>query len=940
MLRVKLTRFFSLFLFVLVSAPLMAQSVKLSGKVINDKNEPLPGATVVVTGVSGSYIADIEGRFTITLNPGKYTLSVTSVGFVTKEISDVEVGQNLDNAITIVLERQVKTGENVIVRSTRKQESTAALLTFQRSNPALSSGLAADFIRRTPDKNTGEVLKRVSGASIQDNRFVVIRGLSDRYNAAIINNAQLPSTEPDKKAFSFDVFPATLVDNIIINKTATPELTGEFAGGVVQINTKDVPTKNTLTLGITIGFNTQSAFKDFVSNERNKTDWMGFDDGTRSIPGGFPNSAQAYRVLGANPTGFNQQLALSRLFNNDVYKRRTTTAAPNQTYSLTWGNAVKFKKGGTFGSVISLIYRNSMLVYNVERELHQDDGSLLVRLDDRQNRYGVNVGAIANFTYVKGKHKVSFKNLFNQLFEDNFYTRTGFSVDRVQDIEFSSSVLNQRSLYTAQLEGEHRLTNSGVKLTWNGNIGYNWKIQPDLRTQSYFRSQGSVDPFEMNDDDTRRFDSKLKDYSYGAVGSLEIPFKMGGNPQKFKAGGSTLIRIRDFRSRIFRYIPASVAQFDNSKLQLPYDQIFVPANISNNGFIIEDFTNNQDKYFGVSIVNGMYGQFDNKFGESVRLVWGVRVENFQQFMTTKDVTAKRIVVDNEKWDVLPSFNLTISPDKKQNIRVSGSRTVSRPEFREIAPFSFFDYEVNYAVNGNPDLQRGTILNGDIRYEFYPKGGEGISIGGFYKFFNDPIELRLNPSSVLDRRNYTYQNADEAVAVGGEIEIRKGLEFINESLETFNLFANLTYIYSKVTLASTSGSGAAATSNRPLQGQSPYLINLGLQYNSKNENWSGSLLYNRIGQRLALVGINDLGFPDVYERPRDQVDLQLTRKILKNRGEIKLTWADMLNPAYYFYENVDSKKAFNSGTDRLFNSYKPGSTISVGFTYDFNLGTKK
>jgi len=580
-----------------------------------------------------------------------------------------------------------------------------------------------------------------------------------------------------------------------------------------------------------------------------------------------------------------------------------------------------------------------MLVYDdFTRELNQADGLLLESVKDRQNRYSVNIGAVANFTYVKGRHKISFKNLFNQLFEDNFYTRSGFSEDRLQDIEFNSSVLNQRSLYSAQLEGEHRLTTSGIKLVWNGNVGYNWKIQPDLRTVSYFRSQGTSNPFEMNDDDTRRFDSKLKDYSYGANGSLEIPFKMGGQAQKFKAGGSTLIRIRDFRSRIFRYIPASVAQFDNSKLELPYNEIFLPGNIGADGFIIEDFTNNQDKYFGVSIVNGMFGMFDNKLSDALRLVWGVRVENFQQFLTTRDVTAKRVVVDNEKWDVMPSFNLTISPDKKQNIRVAGSRTVSRPEFREIAPFSFYDYEVNYAVNGNTDLKSGSILNGDIRYEFYPKGGEGISVGVFYKYFNDPIELRLNPSSVLTRRNYTFFNAEEAYTIGGEIEIRKGLDFISPGLESFNAFANLTYSFSRVTLGSTGASGSTASENRPLQGQSPYLINLGIQYNSSNGNWSGSVLYNRIGQRLALVGLSQY-ILDVYERPRDQVDLQLTRKVLKNRGEVKLTWADMLNPAYYFYENVDSKKAFKSGTDRLFNSFKPGSTISVGFTYDFNLGKK-
>jgi outer membrane receptor protein involved in Fe transport len=321
--------------------------------------------------------------------------------------------------------------------------------------------------------------------------------------------------------------------------------------------------------------------------------------------------------------------------------------------------------------------------------------------------------------------------------------------------------------------------------------------------------------------------------------------------------------------------------------------------------------------------------FDNKFITLVRLVWGVRLENFQQFLTTRDVTSKRVNVLTEKWDVLPSFNLTLSPNTKHNFRLSGSRTVARPEFREIAPFSFYDYEVNYSVNGNPDLVRSSILNGDVRYEFYPRGGEAISFGAFYKDFQDPIELRLDPSSVLDRRNYGYANADKAYSVGAELEIRKNLDFISEGFRNFSLFSNITYIYSKVTLQ------GSTTTTRPLQGQSPYLVNFGLQYNSQEGGWSGSELYNRMGQRLALVGNQD--FPDVYERPRDQVDLQLAKKIMKERAEIKLTWGDVLNPANYFYENVNARKAFDRGTDRLFYAFKPGSTITVGFTYDFNIG---
>lgn len=917
--------------FSFITADAFAQGIRLTGKVMNSRNEPLPGATVQVEGAGRQVLADVEGKFYVTLDSGrKYTLRVSNTGYETKLVAEVEVGLNQDNYFEIVLSESNKSNlEGVVVKATtRRQENTAALLTFQRNNTALSSGLAADFIRRTPDRNTGEVLKRVSGASIQDNKFVVVRGLSDRYNAAVINNAQLPSTEPDKKAFSFDVIPSALIDNIIINKTATPELPGEFAGGLVQINTKDVPTRDILTLSLNLGFNTQSVFNDFTSNGRNSTDFLGFDNGDRSLPGAFPAKAQTYRK---GTTA--QRLEWSRLLNDDVYAEQNSTALPTQTYSITWGKNSPLKKGGTIGTIFSLQYRNSMLQYNVQRRLHEQDGTTLVELEDRQNKYSVNTGAIANITFVKGAHKVSFKNLFNQLYEDNYYIRGGINRDRIQDISFRSSVLNQRSLYSGQLEGEHQLTSGGIKLRWNGNFAYNWKSQPDLRTVSYNRESGTSNRFEYNDDDTRRFFSDLKDYSYGANGSLTIPFTLAKNKQSFKAGGSTLIRIRDFRSRIFQYVPASAIAFNAEKEALPFDRIFSKENIGNDGFVLNEFTNNQDKYFGVSVLNGMYGMFDNKFSSKVRLVWGLRVENFQQFLTTKDVSSRRVVVNTEKWDLLPSFNFTYSPGNKHNIRVAGSRTVARPEFREIAPFSFYDYEANFGVNGNTGLKRSSILNGDIRYEFYPKGGEAITAGVFYKSFDDPIELRLDPSSVLDRRNYGYANADNAYTLGAELEVRKNLDFIHSSFSNFSMFANLTYIYSKVTLQ------GSTPSSRPLQGQSPYLVNLGLQYNSKQGGWAGSLLYNRIGQRLALVGIDNLGFPDVYERPRDQVDFQLSKKILKEKGELKLTWADILNPAYYFYENVDTKKGFNSGNDRMFNRYTPGSTITVGFTYDFSIGKK-
>ena len=372
--------------------------------------------------------------------------------------------------------------------------------------------LSADFIRRTPDKNTGEVLRRVSGTSIQDNKFVIVRGLSDRYNSAYINGAQLPSSEPDKKAFSFDVIPSNLIDNIIINKTATPDLAGEFAGGLVQIQTKDIPTINQLSFGVSFGFNTQSAFKDFISNPRGGTDWLGFDDGQRELPPSYPTKYLEFNKLKAE-----EQTAIAKSFNDQVYKEETSTALPIQQYNITWANASKGKDGSSFGSVLGVTYRKQKLLYEATRDLYEKGASGQAFFDytDLQNKYTVNWGAIANIAWTKGKHKIAFKNLFNQLFDDNYYNRSGVNTENLQDVSLRSSVLNQRSLYSAQLEGTHQINWNDIKFAWNLNYSFNGKEQPDLRVQTYGRSLGTNNPFSLNTrgNNTNRFFSDLKDHA-------------------------------------------------------------------------------------------------------------------------------------------------------------------------------------------------------------------------------------------------------------------------------------------------------------------------------------------------------------------------------------------------------------------------------------------
>lgn len=918
-----------LFLFgmMLCLGTMIHAQVRLTGKVVNEKNEPLAGASVKIAGAAGGTTTDVEGRYSIALTAGKkYEIEFSAISYETKLVTDIEVGEGMDNELNVVLVMAAKAIEGVVVKSTtsRRQESTNALLAFQKNNIALSSGIAADFIRRTPDKNTGEVLRRVSGTSIQDNKYVVVRGLSDRYNSAYINGAQLPSSEPDKKAFSFDVIPSQLIDNIIINKTATPELTGEFAGGLVQVVTKDIPTRNQLSFGVSLGYNTQSTFKDFLSNERGSTDWLGFSD--RQIPSAYPKK---YSVFNSLPV--DDRIAIAQSFRDDVYAQTQATAAPIQSYNLTWSNVIKSKNNAAFGSVIGITYRKSQNLYEAYKFMPDFFDYL-----DAQNKYTVNLGAVANFAWTKGRHKIAFKNLFNQLMDDNYYVRGGQNLDNIQEIALRSSVLNQRSLYSTQLEGTHQFFRD-VKATWNLNYSFNNKQQPDLRVQTYTRTSGTTDPYLLNlrGNNTNRFFSDLADHAFGYNASLAIPFNLGKERQLVKVGGSATVRIREFQAIILGYREPT----DQSLLQLPFDQAFNKENFSEDGFqLLTDLQNPSDKYFGVSAVSAGYVMFDNKLTDKLRLVWGTRLEYFEQVLKSNTSSSdKASIVDTDKLDVLPSANLTFSPNAKTNIRLAGSRTVARPEFREIAAFAFFDFEQLASVSGTPGLQRSSILNGDLRYEWYPRAGEIVSLGGFYKNFNDPIELRLNESSTGSRRQYEFQNADKAELFGAEIEFRKSLAFLSEKsdwLSRLYFNGNASFIFSKVTLGNTDAAGnKLPATNRPLQGQSPYLVNAGLQYDSKGGT-NFSLLYNRIGQRLALVGNEQ--FADIYERPRDLVDFQISQKVFNKKGEVRLMISDIFNQKFLTYQNINDKKVYEAGTDIIFSSYTPGTTISVGFTYDLDL----
>lgn len=926
-----LNRIFSLLFFFLISfQAIYAQSIgKISGKVSDAKTgETLIGLTVKLTGASLGASTDVEGRFNLgNLNPGKYSLTFSYVGYKTKNVTEIEVLSGKTTNIDVIMEEASSLAlQEVVITATVRQESISALYAQQKTNISISSGITSELIRRTPDRNTSEVLKRVSGASIQENKFVIIRGLADRYNSSILNNAILPSSEPDRKAFSFDIIPSNLIDRIVVNKTASADLPGDFSGGVIQVITRDVPEENFLNFSLSTGYNSQSTFKDFTSNERNKYDFLGFDDGSRKLPNGFPASFQEYNPLSSpEKAKFSSQLT-------NAYGELISKAIPSQNHQLTWGNRAELNNGGSFGSIISVSYRNSQNMATAERKDYEFSGTPFYEYQEDIFKYSTNVGLLANFALVKGSNKFAFKNMFNQSFDDNYTARSGFTTDNIQDIRLNVSDLTQKSLLNSQFEGEHQLGERQLKLNWNLNFSRVERDQPDQRSIDYRRSLGSNEPFRLIDRNTRRLFSDLSENTYGAQTSLSIPFNLFDQQASLKFGLLKQKKERDFNARIFNYLFVGPSVFEQSFSSLPKDQIFAPQNISENGYILNDFTNNTDNYTANSDLNAGFLLMDNKLAERVRLSYGLRVEQFKQTLNAIDFSGQAISAIQDNLDLLPSFNLSYKLNEKSNIRFSGSKTVSRPEFRELALFNYYDFISQTSVTGNPSLKRAQILNADLRYELYPSASETFTFSAFYKNFNNPIEQRVNSNSTPVVRGINYLNANSANSLGLELDIRKKLDFLGENswLSNLTAFANATYIKSKV-----QGEGI----DRPLQGQSPYLINAGFQYFAPKSELTFTTVYNRIGQRIFLVGYQ--GYGDIYENARDVIDFQLSKRVLKSKGEMKLNIGDILNQSTVFYQNNEGNTNMayeGTSTDRLINSSKLGTNISLSFSY--NIGLKK
>ncbi len=922
------------FLLAFFPLALLGQTGTIAGKVIDAKTgEGLIGCSVKLGTGTGGAITDFDGNFTIQNVPvGMNKITITYVGYQDKNIDEIDVKASAATTVDVALEEPTAgTGgtaiAEVVIVARAQRESQSALTILQKTSPTIADGISAEAIKRTPDRTTGDVIRRVSGASVQDNKFAVIRGLSDRYNVAMLNGALLSSTEPDRKAFSLDLFPAAMLDNLVILKTANPDLPGDFAGGVIQINTRDIPEESFLTLSLSGGYNNITTFKEYNSSASGSTDWLGLDNGDRALPDGFPNSDGVVQ----------EPVRATQLLKNDWEIIKKSSVAPNVGFQLAGGLAGDASKKTQLGATFAFSYNNGNRLQDARRADFIIDQQLF-DYNDIQFKNNVLWGALLNTALKIGnKNKIFFQSTYSTNTDNVLFSRSGRDIEQQREIRSSSIEFLENHLLTTRLGGEHALGERQIRFNWSGGINRSTRDVPSLRRMTYNRNfdQPESAPFtaivqsgsaQLNN--AGRFYADLEENIVNGSADLSFPFQLAGQKQSIKIGVLYQGRDRDFSARILGMTRGRGS--DLRLLELPQDRIFAPQNIRADGFFLSDVTNPNDAYTAKGILSAAFLMFDNKFGEKFRISWGGRFEGYQQQINTFLLDGKPESRDRNFNDFLPSANLTYSLNDKNQLRLSVSRTVNRPELRELALFAFYDFSVNALVQGNPVLDRAKISNIDLRYELYPGQNQLFSVSLFYKQFNNPVELTLNPAGA-GSRIYQYQNLASAQNYGVEMEVRKNFAFLSESLQGLVFFGNVALIRSIIDLST---GVTSFDNNRPLQGQSPYVVNAGVSFSEPTLGLNTTLVYNIIGDRVSQIGT--LNYGDIYERHRNLLDFQVSKKIWE-RGEVKLTISDILRPDFIFYQDANDQsinRKYDEGKDNVIQRLNYGTTVSLGLSYRF------
>lgn len=960
--------------------PMWAQDIK--GVVIDQKSkETLIGAVITAVPGNGSKnatqekdgikaVTDIDGNFSLqNLKDGTYTLYIKYVGYKTQKIDGVQLkgGKWIDGKaivsskdtsskkdtfskndasekalLTIALQPDEQQLNEVTITAVERRNTDAAMIQVAKNSPVIVSNVSAQEISRTQDTNAGEVIRRVPGVSLIDDKFVIVRGLSQRYNNVWVNGGAVPSSEADSRAFSFDIIPSSQIDNLTIVKSPTAEYPADYSGGFIIVNTKEIPAENSFNIAVGGNWNTSSAFKDFSYSKGSGTDFLGFDNGLRNLNGGIQAALNPQLDANGKPVGDYATSLLGNGLNNDwLVKNRKPLGDLKLAASL---NRRWMLGGRTLGMLAAMNYTNEYRTYeNMENNLYgiydaaNDKPNYLRHSVDDQYNNNVRLGAMLNFTFLSkdGNHKYQLKNIFNQLATSRYTWRDGVSAQ--SNLERSAEYYyRSRTTYNGQLTGKHTFTSDA--LDWSIGYAYANRHLPDRRRYLIDDAlESGVYALSTGNDISREW-TQLDEHILSLGVNDKHHFKFGNFEPNLQVGAYGEYRSREYQTRNFIYnwnvsdnnMPSDFRHSDiptllSSEANMGYDKLY----------LLEE-KQMRNNYRGHNTLGAGYLALSLPFGK-LGIHAGVRFEHneMELISNSRDYEKSESSRHYKTDDVFPSLNTTYKISDQHQVRLSYGRSINRPEFREVSSSVYYDFDLASNVQGNTELKNCYVDNLDLRYEWYPSRGELISLAVFYKHFDSPIEWTYTVAGGTDLI-YSYKNAKSANNYGVELDIRKNLGFIG--LKDFSWSFNGALIKSKVQFEK-----GAKEEDRPMQGQSPYLINTGIFYKNAPLKMDIALLYNRIGKRIIGVGRSEGStgddsnsrVPHSYEMPRNTIDFSLAKKFGEHL-ELKLNVRDLLAEKIYYkqFADVTYSDGSKKEVEEIARCYKPGRNIGLQAIYKF------
>tara|TARA_B110000259_G_scaffold187091_1_gene240127 strand:- start:72 stop:2900 length:2829 start_codon:yes stop_codon:yes gene_type:complete len=927
----------NIIIFTFLAFTSLVSAQKLSGTIMDGEfNEPLAFSNVVVKGTIIGTTSDFEGKYTLDVPVGVYTIQFFYLGYETKEISNVEMVLGKLTEVDVVMNPSSNQLDEVVLVTSARQNSETAILNVQRKSVNLLDGLSAQSIKKVGDSDLAGAIKRVPGVSVQGGKYVYVRGLGDRYSKTVLNGLEVPGLDPDRNTLQLDIFPTNLIENILVSKSASADLPSDFSGGVVDIVTKDFSLVPEYSINVSANYNPSMHFKkDYIRDFRSKTDFLGFDSNYRdlpldpkdNIPNAITTSSEANLLPGITKS-FDPKMGVMNAQNEMNFSLGAT--ASNQ-YSL--------KNDKSIGFIASLGYKYETTYY--------DDffnGTAINQFQELEPYFSQQGRAGIENILLSGLAGVSFKTKRSKYKLNLLYLQNGESnaikadyEDFIENPYIGTGELltyTERNITSIPLTGKHSNLNGDAILEWK--LAYNKASVADKdfrRTvfetdseRSYFALSSSTTNFP-----TRFWRNLEEDVLNGKIDySKEI--KLGNTEHKWKFGVGYVGKTRDFST--FNYTIGFKG--DSNVLSGNANEILLNKNIwspANNfgSYAIGNFQAT-NQYNSESTNQSAYISDEIRFSSKFKAVLGLRFENYVLKYSGQNLEGavydKATFID--KKDFFPSANLILSPTEDQNVRFSYAKTTARPSFKEASAITLYDPITERFFIGNPDLKPSYIDNLDLRFEKYGAGGDFFAVSTFAKLFKDPIEI--NAVNLNSPNQLTGKNNKNAQLLGMEIEYRK--DFIKTEFFTLNFNTNISIIEAKQKMSDAEyqgrliiAEGRPLNDTRKLQGQSPYMINSGLNFKINKSNLEGGLFYNVQGKTLEVVGIGIV--PDVYSEPFHSLNYSMQKSFGKDqRQSIKLTVDNLLG---------DIRESFYSFYDQPelhFSRFKPGTSFTLAYNLKF------